>query len=49
MNSFWMVHGIMNISGLLQNYHEALWASLTLQETRSIHESMNLPKIECIS
>ena len=24
-------------------------ASLTLQETQSIHDSMNIPKIECIS
>ena len=39
--SFWKVHGIMNTSGLLQNY--------TLQETRSSHDSMKLPKIEFIS
>ena len=32
------VHGIMNTSGLLQ--------MLTLQETRSILDSMNNPKIE---
>ena len=31
----------MNTSGLLQ--------SLTLQETRSIHDSNNLPKIEFIA
>ena len=36
----------MNTSGLLQSKREALRALLTLQETRSIHESMNLPKIE---
>ena len=34
---FWKVLGIMNTSGL------------TLQETRSINDSMNLSKIECIS
>ena len=39
----------MNTSGLLQSYREAPRASLTLQETRSIHDSMNLPKIEFIS
>ena len=37
---FWNVHGIMNTSGLLQS---------TLQETRSIHDSMNIPKIEFIA
>ena len=40
--NFWKVHGIMNTSGLLQS-------KLTLQETRSIHDSMNLPKIEFIT
>ena len=35
--NFCKVHGIMNTSGLLQ--------SKTLQETRSIHDLMNLPKI----
>ena len=38
------VHGIMNTSGPLQSNF-----TLTLQETRSIHDSMNLPKIEFIS
>ena len=33
---FWNVHGIINTSGLLQ---------ITLQETRSIHDSMNIPKL----
>ena len=37
---FWKFHGIMNISRLLQ--------SKTLQETRSIHDTMNLPKVEFI-
>ena len=31
----------MNTSGLLQSYHEALRASLTLHETRSIRGIMN--------
>ena len=33
----------MNISGLLQSY------KVTLQETLSIHDSMNIPNIEFIS
>ena len=38
----------MNTSGLLQRNHEYFGslAKLTLQETRSIHDSMNFPKIE---
>ena len=42
----------MNTSDLLQSKREApeaLWASLPLQETQSIQESMNIPKIEFIS
>ena len=39
----------MNTLGLLQSLREALWASLILQETRIIHDSMNIPKIEFIS
>ena len=39
----------MNTLGLLQSYREARKASLTLQETRSIHDSMNIPTIELIS
>ena len=35
----------MNISGLLQNK----WSPITLQETRSIHGSMNRPNIEFIA
>ena len=34
---------------LLQSYREAWRASLTLQETQSIHDSMNIPKNEFIS
>ena len=41
--NFWNVHGIMNTSGLLQS------KLLTLQETQSIHDSMNIPKIEFIT
>ena len=40
---FWSVHGIMNTSGLLEI------KGLTLQDTRSIHDSMSRPKIEFIS
>ena len=39
----------MNTSGLLQSLRKAIQASLTLQETRSIHDSMNIPKFEFIS
>ena len=39
----------MNTLGLLQSEREALRASLTLQESRSIHDSMNIPKIAFIS
>ena len=35
----------MNTSGLLQ----CKGFTLTLQETRSIHDSMNIPKIEFIA
>ena len=36
-------------SGSIAKLNEALSASLTLQEIRSIHDSMNIPKIEFIS
>ena len=39
---FWNVHGVMNTSGFLR-------FTLTLQETLSIHDSMNRPKIEFIA
>ena len=40
----------MNTSGLLQSkWSQKGGASLTLQETWSIHDSMNIPKIEFIS
>ena len=44
--NFWSVHGIMNTPGILQSQRQALWVSLTLQETRSVHDSMNRPKTE---
>ena len=40
---FLNVHGIMNTSGLLKGF------TLALQETRSIHDSMNIPKIKFIA
>ena len=44
MNStFWNVHGIMNTSVIFKGF------TLILQETRSIHDSMNRPKIEFIA
>ena len=39
----------MNTSGVLQSQREPLHASLTLQETRSIHDFMTIPIIEFIS
>ena len=44
--NFWNVHGIMNTSVLVQSNSGFI---LTLQETRSIHDSMNIPKIEFIT
>ena len=46
--NFWNVHGIMNISGLLQSKLSPKGVTLTLQETRSSHDSMNIPKIEFV-
>ena len=43
--NFRNVHGIMNTLALSQSRR----ASLTLQETRRIHDSMNIPKIEFIA
>ena len=39
----------MNTSGLLQSKENPKGFTLTLQETRSIHDSMDLPKIELIA
>ena len=46
---FWKVHGITNTSGLLQSKWSPKGFTLTLQETRSIHDSINIPKIEFIT
>ena len=44
------VHGIMNTWGLLQRRASCYSGfTLTLHETRSIHDSMNRPKIEFIA
>ena len=45
--NFWNVHGIMNTSGLL--HFLVSEATFTLQETRSIHDSMNIPEIKFIA
>ena len=39
----------MNTSGLVQSKWSPSGFTLTLQETRSIHDSMNIPKIEFIT
>ena len=39
----------MNTSGLVQSKWSLQGFTLTLQETRSIHDSMNIPKIEFIT
>ena len=39
----------MNTSGLVQSKWSPKGFTLTLQETRSIHDSMNPPKIEFIT
>ena len=44
-----MVHGIMNTSGLLQSKWSRKGITLTSQETQSIHDPMNKPKIEFIA
>ena len=46
---FWKVHAIMNTLGLLQSKWSLQGFTLTLRETRSIHDSMNIPKIEFIA
>ena len=43
------VHGIMNTSDFLQSKWSPRGFMLTLQETWSIHDSMNRPKIEFIT
>ena len=44
--TFWNVKGIMNTSGLLQSKWSPKGFTLALQETQSIHDSMNIPKSE---
>ena len=44
-----MFNGIMNTSGLLQSKWSPLGFMFTLQGTGSIHDSMNIPKIEFIA
>ena len=39
----------MNTLGLVQSNRSPKGFTLTLQETRSIHDSMNIPKIEFIT
>ena len=39
----------MNTSGLLQRKRNPKGFTLTLQENRIIHDSMNIPKIEFIT
>ena len=39
----------MNTSGLVQSKWSPKGFTLTLQETRSVHDSMNIPKIEFIT
>ena len=46
---FWNVHGIMNTSGLLQIKSRPKGFTITLQETRSIHDSINRPKNKFIA
>ena len=45
--NFWNVHGIMNTSGLVQSKCSGF--TLTLKETRSIRDSMNIPEIGFIT
>ena len=47
--NFWDVHGIMNTEGLLQSKWSPKGFMLTLQETQSIHDSMNRSKNEFIA
>ena len=41
--NFWNVRGIMNTSGPVQSKGSPSGFTLTLQETRGIHDSMNIP------
>ena len=46
---FWNVHGIMNTLSLLQSKGSPKRFMITVQEIRSINDSMNRPKIEFIA
>ena len=50
-SDLWKVNGIMNTSGLLHLWkvNGIMNTSGLLQKTRSIHDSMNLPKSEFIA
>ena len=44
--NFWNVHGILMLR--VSCKESASGFTLTLQETKSIHDSMNIPKIELL-
>ena len=46
---FWNLHGIMNTSGLLQSKWRPKGLTLTLPDTRRIHDSMNIPNMVIIA
>ena len=46
---FWNVHGIVNTLSLLQSKGSPKSFMITVQEIRSIHDSINRPKIEFIA
>ena len=46
--NFWNVHRVMNTSGLLQSKWTPKGFTLTLQEIRSIRDSMNIPKLNLL-
>ena len=43
--NFWNVNGSINTLGLIQSKCSSRGFTLTLQETRSIHDSMNIRKL----
>ena len=46
--NFWSVHGIMNISGLLQSKCSPMVFMFTLKETRCVHDSMSDRKLNLL-
>ena len=48
-SNFWSVYGINNSSGLFQNKLSLKGFMLHLHEAQCVHDSMNRPKIECIT